>query len=62
MKKLHAILEILMKYPVVDYIWAEHDVIGFLFDEEIISKKDMERLIELGVFYDDGYNAFVIYV
>lgn len=62
MKELYEILGILMKYQVVDYIWAEHDVIGLPVDEDAISKEDMETLESLGVCFDSEYGSLVKYV
>ena len=56
------ILKILQNYSIDDYApcWAEHDIIGFYVDPELISQEDMESLEELGCFYNDEYGGLTI--
>lgn len=42
--------------------WAEHDVLGFNVDYEIISKEDLQSLNELGVFYSDEDESLMMFV
>lgn len=65
MDRLSKVLQILNKY-MEDYqkhwpIEADHDIIWFNVDYELVSKEDMEALEELGVFFDeDTYSlAFI---
>ncbi len=64
--KIYTILKILEKYfseVQKQYpFWAEHDVIGFNVDYEIISKEDLEALDELGVFISDDYGSLIMFV
>ena len=62
--RLIEILEILKNYNInEDYpVWAEHDVIGFNIDYDIISEDDKQSLEELGARYDAEYDNLVIYV
>ena len=43
------------KYP----FSAEHDVIIFNINPEIITQKDLNKLEKLGVFYSDEYCALI---
>lgn len=55
------ILNILKQYS-IDYkypISAEHDVLIFNINPEIITQKDLNKLEELGVFYSDEYCALI---
>lgn len=62
--KLIQMLEILQKYHIdEDYpIWAEHDIIGFNVDYELISKEDLRVLEILGVHLDKDYNSLIMFV
>ena len=62
--KIIDILKILAKYGIdEDYpLWAEHDIIGFYIDPEIISQEDMKILTELGVYYDKEYCSLAMFV
>jgi len=57
------ILKILQKYEIDENypLWAEHDIIGFYIEPELISKEDMESLEELGVFLNDDYGGLTIF-
>ena len=63
MERMIKICNILKKYCSDDYFpfFAEHDVIGFLVDFELISKEDIEQLTELRVYFDQDYYTLVIY-
>lgn len=58
------ILEILQNYNISEEypIFAEHDVIGFLIDYNLINQKDKKRLEELGCFYSDEYESLIMFV
>ena len=43
-------------------LWAEHDIIGFNVDQDLIPQDELERLYELNVFFDDTYNSLVMFV
>lgn len=64
--KLIEILHILKKYMTnnqwYDPVWAEHDIIGFNVDQDLISQEDLETLYEFGVFFDDMYGSLIIFV
>lgn len=64
--KIIKILNILEKYmgDVQKYypLWAEHDIIGFNVDWEIISDEDMKQLQELDVILNKEYNSLTIFV
>lgn len=62
--KIIDILNILIKYKIDEYhpLWAEHDIIGFYIDPELISAEDMEALDKLGVYYDEEYCSLVMLV
>ena len=64
--KLIEILHILEKYMTNDQqhypLWAEHDIIGFNVDQDLISQTELERLYELGVFFDDMYDSLIMFV
>lgn len=62
--KIIDILKILSKYGIDEAypLWAEHDLIGFYIDPEIISTEDMQALSELGVFYDEEQCSLAIFV
>lgn len=62
--KIIDILKILSKYGISEKypIWAEHDIIGFYIDPEIISKEDMEALTALDVFYNEEYCSLTMFV
>lgn len=63
MEQLLKILDILKKYPCAkDFLFAEHDVIGFNVDFEKISDIDIKKLSDLGVFFDYAYYSLVMYV
>ena len=59
--RLIEILKILQNYGIDESYpcWAEHDIIGFYVDPELISKEDLESLEELGVFYDAEYQGLI---
>lgn len=61
--KIIEILKILQKYGINDYApcWAEHDIIGFCIDYELISQEDIETLNKLGCHYDDEYDGLVMF-
>jgi len=62
MERIFKILNILKKYTNSNYpFWAEHEVIGFAIDYELISKKDLKELKELGVFISDFYDSLIMY-
>lgn len=62
--KMIQILNILEKYftdSQKEYpFWAEHDIIGFNVDYEIISKEDLKILEKLSVFINDEYNSLTM--
>lgn len=62
--KIIDILKILSKYGIDESypLWAEHDIIGFYIDPEIISEEDMKALEELGVYYDEEYCGLAMFV
>ena len=62
--KIIDILNILAKYGIDEAypLWAEHNIIGFYIDPEVISPEDMETLFELGVYYDEEYCSLAIFV
>lgn len=62
--KIIEILKILSKYGISENypIWAEHDIIGFIIDPELISEEDMETLAKLGVFYNYEYESLTMFV
>jgi hypothetical protein len=45
------------EYP----FWTEHDVLGFLVDEQKISQDDLNKLEQLGVFYSSEYDSLIMY-
>ena len=55
------ILNILKQYSIdpKDPISAEHDVLIFNVNPEIIKQEDLDKLEKLGVFYDDEYCALI---
>lgn len=62
MKNLIEILQIMDKYNAI--IGAEHDIILFwsqLTDLDL-QNEDLERLKQLGVFYDEEYNCLAYFV
>ena len=61
--RLIEILKILQKYNIDESYpcWAEHDVIGFYIDYELISEEDRQTLEELNCFYDNEYDGLVMY-
>lgn len=64
MQAVFEVVQILSKYHTE--IWAEHQLIGFRPTlegiETIISDTDLQRLKELGVFYDRNTNSLCIWV
>ena len=63
MEQLLKVLDILKKYPCAeDFLFAEHNVIGFNVDFEQISNIDIKKLNNLGVFFDYAYYTLVMYV
>ena len=65
MDRLSKILQILNKY-MEDYqkqwpIEAEHDIIWFNIDYELVSEEDMEVLKELGVFFDEDCDSLALF-
>lgn len=64
MNNIFEIVQILSKYHTE--IWAEHKLIGFrpTLDtiETAISDVDLQRLKELGVFYDKNTNSLCVWV
>ena len=63
MDRILKILFILQKYTKSEYfLFAEHDVIGFMFDYDLLTEEDEKALNDLSVFYDYEYNAYVMYV
>lgn len=63
--KMIRILEILEPYMTdsqKEYpFWAEHDVLGFNIDAELIQKVHLEELEELGVVYDEGDHSLIMF-
>lgn len=63
--KFLKILDILIKYmddTQKEYpFWTEHDVLGFLVDEQKISQDDLNKLEQLGVFYSSEYDSLIMY-
>lgn len=43
-------------------LWAEHDIVGFQVDPELIQKCHLEELESLGVHFDSEYDSLVMYV
>ena len=63
MQKYIKILTILSKYTDSPYpLFCEHDVLGFIVEEEKISKEDKDELDKLGVFYSEEYCSLIKYV
>ena len=64
--KILKILNILEKYMTENQkkylFWAEHDILGFLVDYELISQKDLKALEDLDVFYDPEYESLIMFV
>lgn len=62
--KIIDILKILSKYEISENypIWAEHDIIGFYINPDIISEEDLEVLEKLGVFYNYEYESLTMFV
>lgn len=64
MQSIFEVVQILSKYHTE--MWAEHKLIGFrpTLDgiETTISDTDLQRLKELGVFYDRNTNSLCIWV
>ena len=64
--KIRDIFDILEKYLTDEQkrypFWAEHDIIGFNVDYELISKEDLRALEILGVHLDEDYNSLVMFV
>lgn len=57
------VIKILKKYTNSNYpFWAEHDVLGFCIDPEIVSKEDIKKLEELDVFYSEEYDSLIMFV
>ena len=60
------ILQILEKYLTegqkVWPFWAEHDIIGFNVDYDLISQEDKKALELLDVFYSDEYDSLMMFV
>ena len=54
MKDLINILEILSKYKHVQ-VYAEHDVIYFALDIDLVSRKHCRLLRSLGCYMDEGF-------
>ena len=62
MQRMLKILSILQKYITSDYfLFTEHDVIGFIFDYDLLSQEDIEELNRLNVFYSDEYCSYIMY-
>lgn len=64
MDRLSKILQILNKY-MDDFqkhwpIEADHDIIWFNVDPELVSKEDMKALEELSVFFDDDCDSLAM--
>ena len=64
--KIKAIFDILEKYLTDEQkrypFWAEHDIIGFNVDYELISKEDLKVLEVLGIHLNKDYNSLVMFV
>lgn len=64
--KIRDIFDILEKYLTDGQkrypFWAEHDIIGFNVDYELISKEDLRALEILGVHLDEDYDSLVMFV
>lgn len=64
--KIRVILDVLEKY-MTDYqkeypFWAEHDILGFNVNYEIISKEDLRILEILGVNFNPDYDSLIMFV
>ena len=60
--KILAILEPYMDEFQKEYsFWTEHDILGFQVDPESISQEDLEKLEDLGVFYDQDYDSLIMF-
>lgn len=63
LERLRLACGIFQKYVFYDYpMFAEHDVIGFCVDKDIISETDRENLDRLGIFYNTDYDAYTMFV
>ena len=64
--KIIQILNILEKYFTEEQkrypFWAEHDIIGFNIDYELISAEDLRILEIFGVFINKDYDSLIMYV
>ena len=64
--KIKTIFDILEKYLTDNQkeypFWAEHDVIGFNVDYELISKEDLQALEYLGIFISKDYYSLIMFV
>ena len=63
--KIIEILNILEKY-MTEYqkeypFWAEHDILGFVIDYNLISQEDLKKLKDLDVFYDSEYDSLIMF-
>lgn len=64
--KILKILDILSKYMITEAqrnwpFWTEHDILGFQVDYAEVSDEDLDKLNELGVFYDDSYDSLIMF-
>lgn len=63
LERLKQACKIFQKYVFYDYLmFADHDVIGFSVDKDTIPEEDKANLDELGVFYSDDYDAYIMFV
>ena len=67
MERMIEICQILLPYCTCEAkeygFWAEHDVVGFNIDPDIIPEDILKKLEdEYRVHYDNEYNSLVIYV
>ena len=64
--KMRIILDILEKYLTDNQktwpFWAEHDIIGFNVDYDLISREDKQALELLNVFYSEEYDSLMMWV
>ena len=63
LERLKQACEIFQKYVFYDYpMFAEHDVIGFCVDKDMVPEEDRENLDRLRIFYSYDYGAYIMYV
>lgn len=67
MQRMIEICQILLPYCTdiaKEYgFWAEHDIIGFNIDPEVVSEETLRELeSKYSVHYNDEYNSLVLYV